>query len=80
MCMRWYSRVLVEYVPTSFGYVFHAGTHFSNTRPVECRRPAAVPDTQHTCAGICSTFKLMGVGVYCRAVLGVVFLRCHMMG
>src|SRR6218665_1274735 len=30
---------LVEIVPTSFGYVSHAGTHFSNTRPVECRRP-----------------------------------------
>src|SRR6218665_2294585 len=29
--------VLVEYVPTSFGYVFHAGMHFSNTRHVECR-------------------------------------------
>src|SRR6218665_3527419 len=48
--------VLVEYVPISFCYVFYAGTHFSNTRPVECRRPlsliaytAAVSDTQHTC-------------------------------
>jgi len=49
--------VLVEYVPTSFGYVFHAGTHFINTRPVECRRLAAVSDTQHTRAGICSTLS-----------------------
>ena len=40
--------VLVEYVPTSFGYVFHARTHFSNTRRVECRRPAAVSDTQRS--------------------------------
>src|SRR6218665_1083271 len=36
------SLVLVEYVHTSFVYVFHAGTHFSNTRPVECLRRAAV--------------------------------------
>jgi len=47
--------VLVEYVP--FGYVFHAGTHFSNTRPVEGRRPAAVSGTQHTREGICSTLS-----------------------
>src|SRR6218665_1719495 len=54
--------VLVEYVPTSFGYVFHAGTHFSNTRPVECRRPAAVSDTQHARAGICSTLSHLVLG------------------
>src|SRR6218665_82516 len=32
---------------------------------------------QHICTGICSTFKSLGVGVYCRAVLGVVFFRCQ---
>jgi len=50
-------QVLVEYVPTSFGYVFHVGMHFSNTHPVECRRPAAVFYTQHTFAGTCSTLS-----------------------
>src|SRR6218665_2722032 len=48
--------VLVEHVPTSFGYVFHPGTHFSNTRPVEFRGwPLSLTHRIH--AGIYSTLS-----------------------
>src|SRR6218665_4043075 len=65
------TRVLVELVPTfSFAMCFTRGTHFSNT-------PAAVSDTQHTRCS-CLGCVIYVWGVYCRARLGVVFLRARM--
>src|SRR6218665_1179528 len=51
-----------------FSHVFHAGMHFSNTRPVEFRRLAAVSDTQRrptctrcSCLVVCAIYVWGGV-------------------